>query len=178
METSLHLSKLIFAEVKDELLYLSKKRAMIIPIKSFGILQRDLITNIGIDRMKRFFFQYGWNLGKEDAKSFGMDLPISLSDKGLYGPHFHAAGHTKVRVTGSDITLDNGKVNSIVLNGIWEQSYEASQHIENFGLAEEPICYTLTGYASGYTSALVGQDVFFKEHQCEGEGARLLCMGR
>ena len=36
--------------------------------------------------------------------------------------------------------------------GIWEESYEAEQHIQHLGIADQPICYTIMGYASGAMS--------------------------
>ena len=63
------------------------ERSLLIPTKGFGILQRDLIKNIGIDRMKSFFFNYGWSLGEEDAKNV-MDNPsLSFKEKILCMPH-------------------------------------------------------------------------------------------
>ena len=32
--------------------------------------------------------------------------------------------------------------------GLWHDSYEAEQHLLQFGRAEEPVCWTLTGFAS------------------------------
>ena len=58
-----------------------------------------------------------------------------------------------------------------ILKGTWEDSYEAEQHIHHLGIADHPICYTLTGYASGSMSYILGEKVFFKEHQCKGSGS-------
>ena len=66
--------------------------------------------------------------------------------------------------------MENGKAKKLEFKGIWEDSNEAEQHMRNFGLSTTPVCYTLTGYASGYVSRLVGEEVFFKEHQCVGAG--------
>ena len=74
MNQQLILNSMLHISQKDELLYKGNERSLLIPAKGFGILQRDLIRNIGIDRMKSFFFNYGWNLGEEDAKNV-MDNP-------------------------------------------------------------------------------------------------------
>ena len=50
-------------------------------------------------------------------------------------------------------------------------SYQAQQHIQHLGAAHHPICYTLMGYASGASSYILGEKVFFKEHTCKGAGA-------
>ena len=69
MSQQLILNNILQVYQKDELLYTGNERSLLIPTKGLGILQRDLIKNIGIDRMKSFFFNYGWNLGEEDAKN-------------------------------------------------------------------------------------------------------------
>ena len=66
---------------------------------------------------------------------------------------------------------DNGKIINFKYTGKWEKSYEAEQHIHNLGHSASPVCFTLTGYASGSVSALIGEKVMFKELQCEGQGA-------
>ena len=32
---------------------------------------------------------------------------------------------------------------------LWHDSYEAEQHLLHLGRAEEPVCWSLTGFASG-----------------------------
>jgi purine catabolism regulator len=157
---------------KDELLHINNERFLLIPAKAFGILQRDLINNIGIKRIKAFFFKYGWQLGVEDAKEIEKNLSMSLMEKILHGPVYHASkGHVKAKVTVHDLEIDNGKIKTFHFKGVWENSSEAEQHIENIGLSDRPVCYSLTGYASGYVSSLIGEEVFFKELQCAGTGA-------
>lgn len=165
LNDQLHISQI------DDLLYVNDNRSVLIQTSAFGILQRDLINNIGINRMKAFFFKYGWQLGEEDAKDIIMDQSMTMLEKILNGPYYHAAkGHARARVTSQHLEMENGKVVTLHFKGVWEESNEAEQHIRNFGLSTTPVCYTLTGYASGYVSRLVGDEVFFKEHQCEGAG--------
>ena len=33
---------------------------------------------------------------------------------------------------------------------LWHDSYEAEQHVLHLGRDEEPVCWTLCGFASGY----------------------------
>ncbi|HET9316946.1 MAG TPA: sigma 54-interacting transcriptional regulator, partial [Vicinamibacteria bacterium] len=55
----------------------------------------------------------------------------------------------------------------------WHDSYEAEQHTHHFGSSTGPVCWTLVGYASGYASACLGQEVYFAETACQGQGGRL-----
>jgi transcriptional regulator with PAS, ATPase and Fis domain len=55
-------------------------------------------------------------------------------------------------------------------DSIWHDSYEAEQHLLHVGPAEEPVCWTLTGFASGYLSRAYEQEVYCIEERCRGKG--------
>ncbi|MCQ6282291.1 4-vinyl reductase [Bacillus sp. EB600] len=95
-----------------------------------------------------------------------------MMEKIHYFPEFHTVkGHVKATVTENVLEMEDGHVKKYRFKGIWENSFEAEQHIQHFGKADHPICHSLVGYASGANSYLLGETVFFKEHQCIGEGA-------
>ncbi|WP_071394662.1 helix-turn-helix domain-containing protein [Bacillus tuaregi] len=172
MNQLIKLNDLLYINQKNDLLYVNAERHLLIPSSSFGVLQRDLIDNIGMERMKSFFFKHGWNLGTDDAKEIMKNTSMSLEEKISYIPVFHSnKGHVKATIMEKDLQMEQGRVTSFRLKGVWEDSYEAEQHIHNLGYTDHPICYTLTGYASGAISLLFGEKVFFKEIQCKGTGA-------
>src|SRR6185503_20292865 len=53
---------------------------------------------------------------------------------------------------------------------LWHESYEAEQHLLQFGRAEEAVCWTLTGFASGYLSFCNGKEIICVEERCAGKG--------
>jgi hypothetical protein len=53
---------------------------------------------------------------------------------------------------------------------ILQNSFETNQHLDLFGVGAESVCWILTGYASGYCSAVMGTRVFFTEDSCRGKG--------
>jgi transcriptional regulator with PAS, ATPase and Fis domain len=54
---------------------------------------------------------------------------------------------------------------------LWHDSYIAEQHLNHYGKSPAPVCWSLVGYASGYTSASLGQEIYFQEHECLAQGA-------
>ena len=50
-------------------------------------------------------------------------------------------------------------------------SYVAEQHLHHYGKSSIPVCWSLAGYASGYASACLGQEIYFSETACLGQGA-------
>jgi len=57
--------------------------------------------------------------------------------------------------------------------GIWHDSYEAEQHLLHLGQADEPVCWTLSGFASGYMSCVYGREIIAIEDRCRGKGDAL-----
>jgi len=157
---------------KNDLLYVNDERHLLLPSSSFGILQRDLIVHIGIHRMKTFFFKHGENIGINDAIEVMKDSSISIAEK---IDHYIALrslkGYVKSTIQEKELAIEDDEVTTFRFKGIWEDSFEAEQYIKHMGISNHPICYTLMGYASGAISYILGKQVFFKEHQCKGEGA-------
>lgn len=155
-------------------IYLDTERVIITSSSVFGTLRKDLIKNIGLDRMKGFLIRYGWNLGINDAKRV-LEQPFSSIREILsQGPILHMMkGYTKVKTSYLHIDQQaDGTVKSVHVAGDWLSSYEAEEHLTQSGPAEQPICYTLIGYASGYYSSICGHTVIFKEQSCKANGAQ------
>ena len=167
------LDDLLTIRKENGLWFANDERSVFVSTRAFGAMQRDLIENIGINRLKAFFFRYGFQMGLEDAQDIVKNNPsLSLMEKIEFGPIIHALkGYTKARITEKELKVEGNKVTSFYLKGVWENSYEAEQYLKNFGNRSGQVCYTLTGYATGYVKAVIGEDVFFKEWQCQGDGA-------
>jgi transcriptional regulator with PAS, ATPase and Fis domain len=54
----------------------------------------------------------------------------------------------------------------------WHDSYEAEQHGHHYGKSPAPVCWSLVGYSSGFVSACLGKEVYFREFSCAGQGER------
>ncbi|MGB2131553.1 MAG: sigma 54-interacting transcriptional regulator, partial [Marinobacterium sp.] len=89
-------------------------------------------------------------------------------DAFFVGPQLHCIkGMVNVKPVSLDLDVNSGKFNA---EFNWFDSYEADVHLQDFGPAEEPICWTLIGYASGYTTYFMGRNIIFKETECAGMG--------
>jgi transcriptional regulator with PAS, ATPase and Fis domain len=55
---------------------------------------------------------------------------------------------------------------------VWHESYVAEQHVHHYGKASAPVCWSLVGYASGFASACLGKEVYFREMSCAAQGNR------
>ncbi|GAK09036.1 XylR N-terminal domain-containing protein [Geomicrobium sp. JCM 19038] len=148
-------------------LYLDGERMILTSTNVFGTLRKDLIDNIGKDRTKGFLIRYGWNLGNNDAKKALANQYRSVEEILRQGPVLHMLkGYTDVKTT--SLKIDHS--GAVHVEGMWFSSYEAEEHIRQFGLSEVPVCHTLTGFASGYYSEVCGHQVIFKEVSCKARG--------
>jgi purine catabolism regulator len=146
-------------------------RKLLASATAFGILRQQLVEYIGIERIKGFLFHFGWQMGVADAKE-AMKTDSSLEYLIKQGPIFHITnGHISGMKHDCEVKLDEQKkMISILGKGIWIDSYEADQHVNFHGISNEPVCHTLTGYASGYMSTISGQTLHAKELTCVGMG--------
>ncbi len=161
-------TRLCFSPETGEI-HLDSKRMIMVHTEAMGSLRRELIETLGRDRARGVLLRMGYASGASDAR-FTRRLYPNASDNDCLklGPIMHRL---------------EGKVNSIpvrfemdaargYLDGefIWEKSFEAEVHMEDFGVDIEPTCWMLTGYACGYSSTLMGKSVLYKEVECAGKG--------
>jgi len=162
------LSQIRFESDKGKI-WLNEQRMLMIHSSVMGLLRKELIETLGINRAKGFLMRFGYHSGWKDAELVAKVRPdMSKEDAFFVGPQLHCIkGMVNVKPVSLNIDLDNG-----VFQGEfdWFDSYEADVHLHDFGPSEDPICWTLIGYASGYTTYFMGQPVIFKETQCVGMG--------
>ena len=155
---------------KNGSLFIDDDRSILTSISAFGTLRKNLIKNIGHERVKGFLIRYGWELGQEDAKKVLNKNLKTIKDVIEYGPILHKMrGNADIEVAKLDMKLEGEKI-SVHMEGVWRVSYEAEEHVRQFGFSDTPVCFTLIGYASGYLSRICNQMVIFKERSCQAEG--------
>ncbi len=145
---------------------------LLIHAGDMGILREELITAMGMERARGFLMRFGYQSGKRDAEvARKVRGHMPLEQAFLAGVQLHAIEGI-VQVIPRIIELDpEGKTFYGELD--WAGSYEADEHLNNHNVADLPVCWTLLGYASGYTSTFLGMPILFKEVKCRGMGHAL-----
>ena len=149
--------------------FLKDHRMIISSADAWGVLARDLIVALGIDRARRFLMRYGWHCGAHEAEVFKNLYPWDDEKEWLLaGQKFHnISGRVFSHLVRLNVDFKKGIFDA---EGYWFNSYEANQFLKHFPKHNEPVCYFLVGYASGYTSAIVGKKIIFKEVACVAKG--------
>lgn len=149
--------------------YLQEKRMILSSTDAWGVLRKDLIDTLGVQRAKRFLLRYGWNCGKNEARMLkDMVQWENEIDWLVAGSQMHQIGGRVFSYPEEfNVDMKKGLFN---VTGYWIDSYEAKQHLQHYPLYHEPICYFLMGYGGGYNSECLGKKVIFKETHCVGRG--------
>lgn len=156
---------------------LREQRVVILSAAAMGLLRKELIDGFGRDVARRLLLRFGYADGYHDA--------VNLRDRSAWadpveGLHAGAALHTLEGIVRARITrVAFDPAGTFEAEYAWDASYEAEQHVHHYGPSAEPVCWSLVGYASGYASACLGREVYFREQACHGQGApRCTVIGR
>jgi DNA-binding NtrC family response regulator len=153
----------------EGIIRLHEQRVVILSATAMGLLRKELIDSLGMDVARRLLLRFGYADGYHDA--------VNLRDRSswadpLEGLRAGAMLHTlegivRVEPLRTEYDAATGRFESEVA---WHDSYEAEQHVHHYGESPSPVCWTLIGYVSGYASACFGQEVYYAETACQGQG--------
>lgn len=162
------ISQIQFAH-EDGKIWLDEHRMLLIHSAVMGSLRKELVTTMGVERARGFLMRFGYESGMKDAELAHKIRPeISKADAFLVGPQLHCIkGMVRVEPVALDFDVDEGRFYG---EFNWFDSFESEVHINDFGIAEEPVCWMLLGYASGFSTYYMGRKVIFKEMECSGMG--------
>ena len=150
-------------------IWLDENRMLLLHAKAMGHMRRELFDALGEHGARGVLVRMGFGAGQQDA-----ELARSLIGEGdpydvfRIGPELHAfEGMVKSTITQREIDWEKGIFfGEVLLANTWE----AESHIQHFGIGDDPVCWTIVGYASGYTSQFLKRFIVFREVSCCGRG--------
>ena len=153
----------------DGRIWLDDQRMLLIHSRAMGVLRRELIESLGIDRARGLLTRMGYFAGARDAEMARRVRPDkSLEDMFSVGPQLHALeGIVQVEMVRLDIDVERGRHEG---EFIWKSSSEDEEQTRWFGIGAEPMCWMQIGYASGYTTEFMGRPVLYREVECQSMG--------
>jgi len=153
----------------DGLIKLKGDRKLIVSAEAMGNLRMELINTFGTEIARGVLMRYGYECGFQDGVNLKKKFEWNDEEELIFaGPKMHMLQGI-VKVSPISINVDKEK-NIFEFSAIWNNSYEAEQHKKHFGISQSPVCWTLTGYASGYCAAILEKKVISIEEKCEGKG--------
>lgn len=166
---SFDLSNEISFNIQEGLVSFRNSRLVIFDANSIGLLRQNLIVELGMDRAREFFLRFGYQNGYSDFRQ--MKMASNIEDEAellAMGPIIHT-WEGIVKAIPDELSYDR-KTGDFYFSGTWKNSYEAEQHLSFNTVADEPVCWSLTGYASGWCTAFFGSPLLAIEPQCVGMG--------
>ena len=166
----MHLTELLDFRPDQGIIRLHEQRVVILSAAAMGLLRKELMDTLGAETTRRILLRFGFADGYHDAVNLRERSDWSSPVDGLRaGATLHGLeGIVRTDVRRVDYDPDTGRFEEDVA---WHDSYEAEQHLHHFGKSTAPVCWSLVGYSSGFVSACLGKEVYFREHACSGQGA-------
>lgn len=154
----------------DAHIWLEDERMVLIHLTAFGSLRRELVETLGYEAARRMLQRLGNVSGTLDAAIARRAMPHAGPVEAFKaGPRLHAL---EGMVYPEQVRLEIDPETGFHMGEwIWRNSAEAEAHVAAFGLSAEPVCWTLNGYASAYSSAFLGRDTIYREVECRAMGA-------
>lgn len=173
-----NLSRQIRFQDSDGKIWFDEQRVLLLQLGALTDFRKEQIETVGLERAKGFFMRLGYSLGKKDAQ---LALKLAETDDATEllrtGFNLHAL-KGMVRVEECTLQIDQSDAHFYAEYRLHD-SYEAEMFRSELGMQDEPVCWSLVGHASAYTSTLLGREILFKEVNCRGCGdEQCLFVGR
>ncbi len=144
-------------------------RIILFEADAIGLLRQNLLEELGWEQTQAFFLRLGFQHGYADFLQVKVNYEFDSERELLAsGPVIHT-WEGLVRAVPGEISYDRDE-GTFRFAGSWYNSYEAEQHLAYNETSREPVCWSLTGYASGWCTAFFGKPLLALEERCEGMG--------
>jgi DNA-binding NtrC family response regulator len=165
-----HLAELVDFRPDQGIIRLHEQRMVLLSAAAMGLMRKELIDTLGFDTARRVFLRFGYADGYHDAVSMRdrSDWPEGLEGLRAGIALQRLEGITRAEIVQVEHDAKSGRFHE---EKLWHDSYIAEQHLAHYGKSSAPVCWSLVGYASGYTSGCLGQEIYFQEHECLAQGA-------
>ena len=165
------LTEALHFSLGDGRIWLNDQRMVLMQSVVLGRLREELIGALGVDTAKAIFMRVGYMQGVRDAELVKRRWPHEdLTHALAAGPRVHTL-EGFVKVTTKQFEFDSEK-GTYFGEFHWDDSCEAAEHLASYGHSADPACWLQTGYPSGYTTALFGKPVIFRETECIATGSQ------
>lgn len=150
-------------------IWLDDRRVFLMHSAAYGALRRELIESLGQEVARGLLTRIGYLSGGRDADlAKKIRKTADICEIFAIGPQLHALqGIVQVETVAMNIDVGKGDFYGEFL---WRESVECEAHIADYGVGSVPVCWMQIGFASGFSTAFMGQPILFREVECRGMG--------
>jgi DNA-binding NtrC family response regulator len=166
--TDLDLRELLSFEPGGGVIRFGGERVLLFDAVALGLLRRELIESLGSTAARGILTRFGYAHGRRTAETLRTAFAWDSEEEWrVAGGRLHMLqGHVVIEEPGP--TRANAPPPFV--ESIWHESYEATEHLLHLGPSDEPVCWTLAGFASGYLSFANGREIYCIEDRCRANG--------
>lgn len=168
--TDLHLLELLDVDTDQGSIRFKDRRVLLWDADAFGSLRHELIESLGLELARPILKRFGFANGYRDALMTEKLLHWESDEEWWRACPSLQRHEGKVHPEVKHLKVDRG-AHVFEMQVDWTYSYEAEQHLRVLGKADAPVCWTLAGVASGFASALMGEECIVVETECVAMGA-------
>jgi len=163
------LSKSIVFHIETGMVTLRDARLIILEASALGLLRQEIVAEIGPEKARGVYLRFGFKHGYADYLQMKLAHTFETDeDLLLMGPILHSH-EGLVKAIPRELHYRRAS-REFYFTGIWMNSYEAEQHLAHNPLADQAVCWSITGYASGWSTAFFGSPLVAVEPCCMGKG--------
>ncbi len=166
----LHLLDLLDVNGDEGAIRFKDRRMLLWDADAFGALRSEIIETLGVPQARPILKRFGFANGYRDALMTETLIRWESDEEWWRACPSLQRHEGKVRPTVKHVEVDR-KLGKFSMEVEWSYSYEAQQHLRALGQADEPVCWTLAGAASGFASALMNEECIVVEIECVAMGA-------
>ncbi len=165
----LDLRELLSFDPNGGVIQFAGQRALLLDAVALGLLRSELIRTLGTAAARgiltRFGYAHGWRTAESLKTRFPWDDEERVEARRRATPH--AAGPRR------EHTVDaaaRARTPATTRTRFGTTRTRPSSTCSISDESDEPVCWTLTGFASGYTSYAYGRPAYVVEDKCRGKG--------
>lgn len=148
-------------------MHVAGERVLLMDASALGLLRTQLIDAFGFTVARGLLTRFGYAHGVANALAMREAVPWESPEQWkIAGGRFH---RLKGIVSFEPVRAPSEGTGAFA-EAIWPDSWEAEQHLAHHGQSDECVCWTLTGFASGYLSTVNERAITCIERSCRGRG--------
>ncbi|MEM1414833.1 MAG: XylR N-terminal domain-containing protein, partial [Myxococcota bacterium] len=147
----------------------AERRALLLDAQALGHLRHELVKQLGWTAARAILLRMGFAHGHATAEANRTLDWEAADDWRRAGGRFH---RLQGLVDFQPVPAEERAPDALA-EALWHDSYEAEQHLAFLGRSDAPVCWTLTGFASGYLNAAFGAEpspILCLETRCVAQG--------
>lgn len=149
------------------------QRMLLMHAGALAQLRHGIVLATGLGGARELMHRLGWHQGHEDGQCVRRlvphPTPEALAQALSLGPRLREMEGFVLNLPVTDMRVDVAR-GELWGDFLWRDSWEAQAHLSHCGPSDRPVCWSMAGYADGFTLAVTGVAVQWREVECVAMG--------